>query len=114
GLTMAPYNVYPTLDGSIAILTVSDAHWNALTSELGCETWRTDPRFITKTDRVRNIDALDEALGAVTRRFAKAELFERLVAVRVPCAPVRELDEVVNDPHLHETGMLKWVQHPEY
>jgi formyl-CoA transferase len=27
---------------------------------------------------------------------------------------VRELDEVVNDPHLHATGMLQWVQHPEY
>lgn len=114
GLTMAPYNVYPTADGAIAILTVSELHWHALTTVLNCESWRTDARFATKDTRVRHIDALDEELGAITRLHPKAELFERLVAARVPCAPVRELDEVINDVHLHATGMLKWVQHPVY
>jgi formyl-CoA transferase len=33
---------------------------------------------------------------------------------RVPCAPVRTLMEVVNDPHLHQRGMLQWIDHPEY
>ena len=33
--------------------------------------------------------------------------------LRVPCAPVRELDEVVNDPHMHERGALQRVDHPE-
>ena len=32
---------------------------------------------------------------------------------RVPCAPVRTLVEVVNDPHLHQRGMLQWIDHPE-
>ena len=32
---------------------------------------------------------------------------------RVPCAPVRTLMEVVNDPHLHQRGMLQWIDHPE-
>ena len=27
---------------------------------------------------------------------------------------MRTLVEVVNDPHLHERGSLKWIDHPEY
>jgi formyl-CoA transferase len=27
---------------------------------------------------------------------------------------VRTLMEVVNDPHLHQRGMLQWIDHPEH
>jgi formyl-CoA transferase len=40
-------------------------------------------------------------------------LFALLMKHRVPCAPVRTLMEVVNDPHLHQRGMLQWIDHPE-
>ena len=42
------------------------------------------------------------------------QLFALLAEHRVPCAPVRELQEVIDDPHLHATGMLRWIEHPEY
>jgi CoA:oxalate CoA-transferase len=35
------------------------------------------------------------------------------MAHRVPCAPVRDLAEVVADPHLHERGFLQHQDHPE-
>jgi acyl-CoA dehydrogenase len=31
----------------------------------------------------------------------------------MPCTPVREMDEVVNDPHMHGRGALRRVTHPE-
>jgi crotonobetainyl-CoA:carnitine CoA-transferase CaiB-like acyl-CoA transferase len=31
----------------------------------------------------------------------------------VPAAPVRTLEEVLEDPGMHERGMLRWVDHPE-
>lgn len=114
GLTMSPYNVYDTADGAIAILSVSESHWQTIARLLGHPEWLEDPRFAVKAARIRHMDAVDAALSAVTRTWTKAALFEALVAARVPCAPVRELDEVVHDPHLHQTGMLKWVQHPLY
>ena len=114
GLTMSPYNVYDTADGAIAILSVSESHWQTIVRLLGHPEWLEDPRFAVKAARIRHMDAVDAALSAVTRTWTKAALFEALVAARVPCAPVRELDEVVHDPHLHQTGMLKWVQHPLY
>src|SRR5205823_1026737 len=32
---------------------------------------------------------------------------------RAPLAPVREVDEVMNDAHMHERGMLEWIEHDE-
>lgn len=114
GLTMAPYNVYPTSDGNIAILTANDGHWSSLAHALGSEHWLSDPRFSTRSARIANMNALDDAISERTRQISKDELFSNLMRNRVPCAPVRELDEVVNDPHLHSTGMLQWQSHPEY
>ena len=35
------------------------------------------------------------------------------MAAKVPCAPVRTLDEVVNDPNMHARGALEWQDHPQ-
>ena len=32
---------------------------------------------------------------------------------RIPLAPVREVDEVMRDRHMHERGMLEWIEHDE-
>jgi CoA:oxalate CoA-transferase len=33
--------------------------------------------------------------------------------MRIPLAPVREVDEVMHDRHMHERGMLEWIEHDE-
>jgi formyl-CoA transferase len=45
---------------------------------------------------------------------SKQDLFEQLIALQIPCAPVRDLTEVVSDPHLHERRALENVSHPLY
>lgn len=114
GMSLCPYNVYPTSDGYIAIITNNEQHWRYLVDALNCPHLAEDPRFLTVKERCGNMDAVDAAIGEITRGYNKAELFERLIGSRVPCAPVRTLVEVVNDPHLHERGSLQWIDHPEY
>lgn len=114
GLSLCPYNVYPTSDGYIAIITNNDSHWRALVQALDAAALGQDARFTTVRGRCDHMDAVDGAIAALTRRHSKAALFERLIEHRVPCAPVRTLLEVVNDPHLHERGSLRWIDHPEY
>ena len=36
-----------------------------------------------------------------------------MLAAKVPCAPVRELSEVMVDENMHARGSLQWVDHPE-
>lgn len=113
GLAESPYNVYPTKDGYIAIICVGEQHWKSLTDAMHRPDLRDDPRFTTLKSRVAHMSTVDEIVGEFTARFDKQPLFELLMKHRVPCAPVRDLDEVVNDPHLHERGALQWQEHPE-
>ncbi len=114
GLSLCPYNVYPTLDGHIAIITNNETHWRQLAQALGCPQWLESPGWATVRSRCDDMDAVDAAVAAVTRTQTKEQLFEVLIRHRVPCAPVRTLQEVVHDPHLHARGALHWVDHPEY
>lgn len=113
GLAESPYNVYPTRDGYIAIICVGEQHWKSLTEAMQRPDLRDDPRFTTLKARVERMSTVDEIVGEFTARFEKQPLFELLMKHRVPCAPVRDLDEVVNDPHLHARGALQWQEHPE-
>ena len=45
--------------------------------------------------------------------LTRDEAYQALRANRVPVAPVRTLDEVRADPHLHERGMLRYMQHDQ-
>ncbi len=113
GLAESPYNVYPTRDGFIAIICVGETHWKSLVKAMQRPELADDPRFASLKTRVAHMDDVDAIVGAFTQRFPKQQLFELLQAHRVPSAPVRDLDEVVNDPHMHQRGFLQWLEHPE-
>ena len=114
GLAESPYNVYPTSDGWIAIICVGDPHWRAMTKAMGQPELAEDPRFLSLKLRVEHMDAVDDAVAAWTRQRSKQAIFELFMANSVPCAPVRDLDEVVNDPNMHARGALQHQDHPEY
>jgi len=113
GLAESPYNVYATSDGHIAIICVGEQHWKNLLDAMGRADLRDDPRFASLKTRVAHMDVVDELVSGFTKRHNKQDLFALLMRHRVPCAPVRTLMEVVNDPHLHQRGMLQWIDHPE-
>jgi crotonobetainyl-CoA:carnitine CoA-transferase CaiB-like acyl-CoA transferase len=113
GLAESPYNVYPTSDGYIAIICVGEAHWKSLIRVMQRPELAHDPRFASLKSRVENMDVVDEIVGSFTRQYPKQALFELLMKHRVPCAPVRTLSEVVDDPHLHARRALEWIEHPD-
>lgn len=113
GLAEAPYNVYPALDGWVAIICVGERHWQALAEVMGSKHLGRDPRFATLKDRVLRMDEVDELVGAWTKARRKQDIFDALIAAHVPCAPVRDLDEVLADPNMHARGALHAQDHPE-
>lgn len=113
GMAEAPYNVYGCTDGWVAMLCVSERHWEALLTLMGRQDLLGAEKFRDLQSRVNNIDELDAMIEAWTRQFDKQTLVESLIKARIPCAPVREIDEVVNDPHMHAHGTLKRIDHPE-
>ncbi|PZU56820.1 MAG: CoA transferase [Sphingobium sp.] len=114
GMAESPYNVYPTKDGYIAIICVGEAHWRSLARVMDAEALADDPRFTTLTARVAHMDLIDATVSDWTRQHATADLFEWLMEAHVPSAPVRTLEEVINDPNMHARGALTHIDHPEY
>jgi CoA:oxalate CoA-transferase len=114
GLAESPYNVYPTSDGYIALICVNETHWLSLLKAMDREDLRTDPRYQDLRGRVEHMDEIDGLVSEFTARHKKQPLFDLLMRHRVPCAPVRDLDEVVNDAHMHSRRALEWVEHPLY
>lgn len=112
GMAEAPYNVYEAADGYMALICVSEVHWKSLLEAMGRKDLDDDPRLESLKARVENIDFVDETISAWTKQFTRAELDQMLKQHRVPCAQVRDLGEVVHDPHMHARGMLREVKHP--
>jgi CoA:oxalate CoA-transferase len=112
GLAEAPYNVYPTNDGWLALICVTDQHWQSLTTAMERVDLQSDERLGSLKGRVANMDEVDALVSAWTRRFGKEELFALLMRHRVPCAPVRELSEVTSDTHMRQRGTLQTIHHP--
>jgi crotonobetainyl-CoA:carnitine CoA-transferase CaiB-like acyl-CoA transferase len=113
GLALAPYNVYSASDGHVAIICVVEAHWTNLLSAMGREDLRNDARFVTNKQRVANLGETDLVVESWTRARPRAEIFRLTREHRVPSAPVRDLHEVMNDPHMHARGMLEWFDDPD-
>ncbi|PRZ44124.1 formyl-CoA transferase [Antricoccus suffuscus] len=113
GLAVSPYNVYPTQDGWLAIISISDRHFKGVLECASRADLHDDPRFANQKSRARNMDALDAELEKWTRLRTRDELAAQLQAHGVPCAPVRTVREVDQDPHLIERGMIRYVEHPD-
>jgi CoA:oxalate CoA-transferase len=113
GLAIAPYNVYPTADGHIAIITVVEGHWHGVLDAIGRPELKSDPRFANNAARVQVMAEVDALIEAWTRTLTKAEAFAILKRHRVPSSPVRDLAEVMHDPHMHQRGMLERIEHPD-
>jgi len=113
-MASAPYNVYPAADGWVAIHVVTEAHWRNLLAAMGREDLAEDPRFATNAARAANMDAVDALVAAWTRSLGKHAVFAATRRHRIPSAPVRDVAEVMADPHMHARGFLEWVEHPEF
>jgi crotonobetainyl-CoA:carnitine CoA-transferase CaiB-like acyl-CoA transferase len=113
GLAQAPYNVYPTTDGWVAIICVRDEHWQNLLRAMGRDDLVGNPRYATHKDRVAVLAEVDELVGAWTSARSKYEVARLATQFKIPVGAVRGLDEVLEDAHMHERGMLQHVEHPD-
>ncbi len=109
------FRVTPTLDGFVALVTLTSSQWGALVEALA------DPDEGADSDRPDYTDtATRMASGASIMREVRqkvaglttADVVERLARANVPCAPVLQLDELHLDPQIAASGSLVELDHP--
>src|SRR6185503_16081023 len=107
-LAVAPVQTFPTADGWIFIMCMTDKFWLNLVNALGRPDLKTDARFATSPLRRQNRDALTEILDGELRKRATREWIETFAGL-LPVAPVFEMDEALDAEFPRATGMVRTV-----
>ncbi|WP_131737966.1 CaiB/BaiF CoA transferase family protein [Actinomadura roseirufa] len=113
GLAVCPYNVYPAADGWVAILCMTDGHWQALCGLMDRADLAEDPAFASPPARVAQMDGLDEIVAKWTAELTRDDVAERLQSAGVPCAAVLGLSDVMSGPLVGDDGMIRPVRAPD-
>ena len=103
---------FPTKDGHICILATTDLQSRHLFEAIDRPELADDERFSTLTRRTDNIGELYEIVIERMRRRTTAEWRERLDRFDVPNGVVTDLEGLLADPYLAETGFFQQVEHP--
>ncbi|KKI85203.1 CaiB/BaiF CoA transferase family protein [Shouchella clausii] len=112
GMATAPYNVYPTKDGHVAILCVADRQWYSLLEVMGRQDLMDNEKYNSNVNRSKHTLEVDEIVMGWTLSLSKERISSLLKQANVPHAPVNTIAEVAEDPHLIERGMIREVVHP--
>jgi crotonobetainyl-CoA:carnitine CoA-transferase CaiB-like acyl-CoA transferase len=88
-------------DQQVFIGITSNAHWERFCKEFTLDDLLADETLNDNAKRVAARGWLPKRIGEEMRRYPSAELAERLERARVPFAPLRRPDQLVDDPHLN-------------
>jgi crotonobetainyl-CoA:carnitine CoA-transferase CaiB-like acyl-CoA transferase len=106
-LTTSPRNVHRTADGRFIAMSASmQVMAERVFRAIGKPEMIDDPRFRTNTDRVRNIDACDGAVADFIAARSLADNMAIFEKAEVTANPVYEIDQLLDDPHVQERGVI--------
>ena len=108
----APYQIFATADGHIAIGAAAERFWSLTCEVLGCEELTKDTRFTTKADRVANNKALVAILEKRLLEKTTDAWFQLLDAKGVPAGPVMNHAQMFADPQTLARDMVVDIDHP--
>jgi crotonobetainyl-CoA:carnitine CoA-transferase CaiB-like acyl-CoA transferase len=103
---------YHTKDGYLAVLPYWDNHWDTFCTIADRPDMKTDPRFVSMRERLKNIDASYAATAEVIATKTTQEWIELLGDTNVPMMVVNTLNGLIDDPHLKESGFWQLFEHP--
>ena len=96
------YQLFTSADGEeIFIGITSNGHWERFCREFGLDDLLGDPRLDDNAKRVAARGWLPARIAKEITRYGSPELSERLERARIPFAPLRRPDQLVDDPHLN-------------
>ena len=109
--SVAPVQTFPTSDGWLFIMCMTDKFWGELLSVIGRTDLASDPRFVTPALRQANRTMLMDILDGELKRESNAYWLEKLNGV-LPVAPVLDLAQALDSPFLQTTEMIHTIGHP--
>jgi crotonobetainyl-CoA:carnitine CoA-transferase CaiB-like acyl-CoA transferase len=109
--SVAPVQTFPTSDGWLFIMCMTDKFWGELIGAIGRSDLGTDPRFATQALRQANRDVLTGIIDGELSRQSNAYWLGKFNGV-LPVAPVLDLAQALDNPFLQTTEMIRKISHP--
>lgn len=109
-----PAGTFEAAEGRLLTFISHDqGQWPRFCRAMRHPEWVDDPRFATMPQRVVNREALNELIRQVLRTAAVEEWIERFNAERIPCAPVYDYKQALENEHITERGLVLEIEHPK-
>jgi crotonobetainyl-CoA:carnitine CoA-transferase CaiB-like acyl-CoA transferase len=101
------YQFFTAADGEEVFIGItSNGHWERFCKEFGLHDLLADERLRDNARRVAARGWLPARIAEEMRRYPSAELATRLERTRIPFAPLRRPDQLVDEPHLNAAGQF--------
>ena len=112
--TSSPRNLYRTADDRwVAIAGSADSVATRLFVAMGRPELNEHPHFHNNMARLANPDEVDQVVAHWVAGMKRDELMALLVAAEVPVAPVADMADLSEDPHLAARGAIAQVADDE-
>jgi crotonobetainyl-CoA:carnitine CoA-transferase CaiB-like acyl-CoA transferase len=102
---IVPYQVFPVADGEIIVASASDSQFIKVCNVLGAPELANEPAYQDNKSRLAHRAELVGKICALTAKFSRAELLQKLEDVGVPAGPINDLEQVFADPQVIHRGM---------
>ena len=109
--SVAPVQTFPTSDGWVFIMCMTDKFWAELVNAIGRTELISDSRFATQASRQAHRDALTGIVDSELSQKPTEHWLAKLNGV-LPIAPVLDLAAALENPFLRSTGMIRDTPHP--
>lgn len=109
---VAPCGIFKASDGYVVIV-VLEHQWKTFARAVNKPEWINDPRFATNQHRAENRFVLVELIEAWLQSFpSRDEPLALLDEVRILSAPVLDIGQIINHPHMKARGAMQQIVHP--
>jgi crotonobetainyl-CoA:carnitine CoA-transferase CaiB-like acyl-CoA transferase len=107
-----PQDVFACRDGHMAMVVGNDGQYEKFCAAIGRPDLASDERYAANSGRVRNREALKQAIEETLKNGDLSEWMARIEAAGVPCAPINTIPMALADRQVKHRGMLRDLPHP--
>ena len=108
-----PQGAYPCEDGYVVFGVGYNEYFRRLCHAMGMPEMFEDPKFSTADARAENMDELEAIFFGWMLEHTRKEVFKACQETRVPCSPIFNPEELMEDPQLTARGYFTRVEHPQ-
>jgi len=111
--SITPYETYKCKDGFLNLGVGNDSLWVKFCDAVGLDKIKDDQRFQINAERVKNREELEKILIPFFENYELKEIIEILRNNGIPCGPINNLEDALNNPQVIQREMVQEIQIPE-